>query len=79
MKVPVGIGEYISCFISLYWTRRSVRNAKQADIIYPVDFEPTVPLFTLVIGSDVYTSVYDKRDDFGYPIVNFPWLSSDVP
>ena len=28
---------------------------------------------------DIYTSVYDKRDDFGFPIVNFPWLSGDVP
>ena len=28
-----------------------------------------------VIGSDVHNSVYDKRDDFGFPIVNFPWLS----
>ena len=25
-----------------------------------------------VIGTDVHTSVYDKRDDFGFPIVNFP-------
>ena len=32
-----------------------------------------------VIGNDIHTSVYDKRDDFGYPIVNFPWLSGDVP
>ena len=32
-----------------------------------------------VIGSDMHTSVYDKRDDFGFPIVNFPWLSGDVP
>ena len=32
-----------------------------------------------VIGSDVHTSVYDKRDDFGFPIVNFPWLNGDVP
>ena len=32
-----------------------------------------------VFGSDVHTSVYDKRDDFGFPIVNFPWLSGDVP
>ena len=31
------------------------------------------------IGSDIHTSVYDKRDDFGFPIVNFPWLSGDVP
>ena len=32
-----------------------------------------------VIGSGIHTSVYDKRDDFGFPIVNFPWLSGDVP
>ena len=32
-----------------------------------------------VIGSDVHTSVYDKRNDFGFPFVNFPWLSGDVP
>ena len=32
-----------------------------------------------VIGSDVHNNVYDKRDDFGFPIVNFPWLSGDVP
>ena len=32
-----------------------------------------------VIGSDIHTSVYDKRDDFGFPIVNFPWLSGYVP
>ena len=25
-----------------------------------------------VIGSNMYTSVYDKRDDFGFPIVNSP-------
>ena len=32
-----------------------------------------------VVGSDVHTSVYDKRDAFGFPIVNFPWFSGDVP
>ena len=32
-----------------------------------------------VIGNDVHTSDYDKRDDFGIPIVNFPWLSGEVP
>ena len=32
-----------------------------------------------VIVSDVRTSVYDKHDDFRFPIVNFPWLSGDVP
>ena len=32
-----------------------------------------------VIDSDVHTRVYDKHNDFGFPIVNFPWLSGDVP
>ena len=32
-----------------------------------------------VVGSDIHACVYDKRDDFGFPIVNFPWLSGDVP
>ena len=31
-----------------------------------------------VIGNNIRTSVYDKRDDFGFPIVN-PWLRGDVP
>ena len=32
-----------------------------------------------VIGSSIHISVYDKRDDFWFSIVNFPWLSGDVP
>ena len=32
-----------------------------------------------VVGSYVHTSVYDKRNDFGFPIVIFPWFSGDVP
>ena len=27
----------------------------------------------------IHTSVYDKREDFGFPIVNSPCLSGDVP
>ena len=36
-------------------------------------------LHAKVIGSDVHTSVSDKRDDFGFPIANFHRLSGDVP
>ena len=32
-----------------------------------------------LIGNDIHTSVYDKRDDLGFPTVNFPWFSGDVP
>ena len=35
-------------------------------------------LYIKDIGSDVHTSVYDKRDDFWFPIVNFPWFSGDI-
>ena len=58
--------------------------------IYPADFQLNkantsdketsfLDLNIRIIGSDIHTSVYDKRDDFGFPIVNFPWLSGDVP
>ena len=30
-------------------------------------------------NTGIHTSVYGKRDDFGFPIGNFPWLSGDVP
>ena len=40
---------------------------------------PFLDLNIKVIGSDVHTSVYDKRSDFGYPIINYPWLDGDVP
>ena len=44
------------------------------------DKEPSfLDLNIKVVGSDVHTSVYDKRDDFRFPIVNFPWFSGDVP
>ena len=33
----------------------------------------------IVTCSSFHTSVYDKHDDFVFPIVNFPWLSGDVP
>ena len=32
-----------------------------------------------VIGSNIHTRAYDKREDFGFLIVNFPWLTGDDP
>ena len=32
-----------------------------------------------VVGGDIRTSVYDERDDFGFPMVDFPWLGGGVP
>ena len=35
-----------------------------------------------VVDDDIHTNVYDKRDDFGFPIVNFPlveWWYPSTP
>ena len=36
---------------------------------------------TFIMGNNNrhYTKLYDKRDDFNFPIVNFPFLSSRIP
>ena len=34
----------------------------------------------LTISNDIIsTKIYDKRDDFDFEIVNFPFLDGDVP
>ena len=44
-----------------------------------LDKETSFLLNMKMIGNDIHTKVYDKRNDFGFPIVNFPFLSGDVP
>jgi hypothetical protein len=47
----------------------------------------TAPFFSLMhqtyLGEQSQQSyrikLYDKRDDFNFPIVNFPFLSSNIP
>ena len=49
------------------WTKQILQTKKH------IDFN------IKVIGSDAHNNVYDKCDDFGFPIVNCHWLSGDVP
>ena len=66
--------EFKKHILDIYPTELQFNKAKTWDKeTYFLDFS------IKVIGSDVHTSVYDKRDDFGFPIVNFPWWSGDVP
>jgi hypothetical protein len=30
-------------------------------------------------GGRLKTKLYDKRDDFTFPIINFPFISSNIP
>ena len=41
--------------------------------------ERNVNLNIKVMGNNIHTSIYNNRDYFGLPIVNFPSLSGDVP
>ena len=64
--------------------------SKFADEIYPKELTLTksnksnvhTPFLDLDITIDkgnLTTKIYDKRDDFSFPIVNFPFLDGDVP
>lgn len=34
---------------------------------------------TVAQNNEIVSKIYDKRDDFGFGIVNFPWLDGDIP
>ena len=72
----------------------SISNGKFEDylhLIYPNELEIKNTTDTVKSASylDLYlqidqnghlsTKLYDKRDDFNFPIVNFPFLSSNIP
>ena len=39
----------------------------------------SLPPRTWIVNGKLTTRLYDKRDDFNFPIVNFPFLSSNIP
>ena len=72
----------------------SLNNPKFSEYlhhIYPVELEIKETTCTLKSASyldlhleidnrnRLYTKPYDKRDDFDFPVVNFPVLSSNIP
>ena len=58
----------------IYPTELQLKKAKSADTEAPfLDLN-------LSITNDIVSSkIYDKRDDFNFEIVNFPFLDGDVP
>ena len=52
----------------------------QLNKAYTSDTEATFSDLHLSISNDIVsTKIYDKRDDFDFEIVNFPFLDGDVP
>ena len=52
----------------IYPAELQLNKANSSDIEWPLN-----------IYISVSTKVYDKRDDFDFDIVNFPFLDADVP
>ena len=63
---------------------------QMVDRIYPTELQsnranssdteaPFLDLNLCISNGTVSTKIYDKRDDFGFDIVNFPFLDGDVP
>ena len=63
---------------------------QMVDRIYPTDLQlnranssdteaPFLDLNLCISNGTVSTKIYDKRDDFDFDIVNFPFLDGDVP
>ena len=65
-------GDYVK---EIYPSQLTVEKANTSD-----DLANYLDL-TFIIGSNnrLYTRLYDKRDDFDFHIVNFPFLSSNIP
>ena len=65
-------GDYVK---EIYPSQLTVEKANTSD-----DLANYVDL-TFIIESNtrLYTKLYDKRDDFNFHIVNFPFLSSNIP
>ena len=58
----------ISIYFSSNETTESTSNASYLDLLFIQDK-----------SNSIMTKLYDKRDAFGFHIVNFPFMSSNIP
>ena len=73
---------YIDDVLSL----KNTKVAEYLEFIYPRDLKIKETTVTAYLDCYLYTDsgklttrLYDKRDDFNFPIVNYPFLSKDIP
>ena len=58
----------------IYPTELQLKKANSSDT------EAPILVLNLSITNGIFSSkIYDKRDDFNFEIVNFPFLDEDVP
>ena len=66
---------FIDCVKDIYPSELNVEKANR------LDDQANYLDLTFIIGNNnrLYTKLYDKCDDFNFHIVNFPFLSSNIP
>ena len=65
--------------LTKWWTGYTLQNS-QLNRANPSDTEaPFSDLNLCISNGTISTKIYDKRDDFDFDIVNFPFLDGDVP
>ena len=67
--------KFLDYFKKVYPYQLTVRKANKSDHV--ADFLDLT--FIIDSGGKLSTRLYDKRDDFDFYIVNFPFLSSNIP
>ena len=60
--------------IQIYPPELTLNKANTDDLATPF-----LDLDIKINNGEIQTKIYDKREDFGFNIVNFPWLDGDVP
>ena len=66
---------YIDDVLSL----KNTKLAEYLEFIYPHELEIKDNCYLYIDNGKLITRLYDKWDDFNFPIVNFPFLSSNIP
>ena len=85
------LSQFISIFLRVYLFKYSFKTKKvYKHDIYPKELDLSsdnkndqqvhyLDLDILIVGSGFSYCIYDKRDNFNFPIVNFPDLSGNIP
>ena len=67
--------EFINNIVQIYPTELEIKDTTEsANSASYLDL-----LLTTNIDGKLVTKIYDKRDDFRFPIINFPFLDSNIP
>ena len=67
--------QFLDCLKEIYLCQLTVEKANKSDHL--ADYLDVT--FIIDGGGKLSTRLYDKRDDFDFHIVNFPFLSSNIP